>query len=168
MHLLEVLDGFIVVRAIVVQAQEVRRLAFNTAHEICDPCLALGIARTRWTDKLVALLLPKRNDLLEPEICGFLGGDASDFGFVEVENDAVFGVFDTFPVVTGELGHVVDHGTEGSTAFELRGCPGVPVAYGFQRTFECDFVHFCWDALVTGAVGVGPVPEETSLLDDHG
>ena len=56
---------------------------------------------------------------------------------------------------------------EGGTIFELGRCPGVPIAYGFEGAFEGDFFHCCWYALVAWTVGVGPVPEETSLLDDH-
>ena len=167
MHAFKVFDGLVVVRTVPMQTQKVRRVSLDASHEVVDPIDAIRIAGARRADELVTVLLAKRYDLLEPEVRGLLRRDVGSFGFVEVMDDGVARAVDAIPVVTGEFGQIVDHGTEWSAAFQLGRCPGVPVADGFHGTGEVDFVHFFWDSLMSRTVGVGPVPEEASLFDDH-
>lgn len=36
-----------------------------------------------------------------------------------------------------------------------------------QWSSKINLVHLLWDAFVAWAIGIGPVPKQTSLLDDH-
>ena len=69
-------------------------------------------------------------------------------------DDAVGGRLDGGPVGAGEVGGGVDHGAEWGAAFELRRCPGVPVAEGVEGAGEVDLVE-----LAGAVLGVGVVPE---------
>ena len=168
MHVLEILNRGIRIRAIVMQTQKVRRIGTDAIHKVVDPLLALGITAARRADELILLFPPQRDDLLEPDIGGLLGQNAIALRLVEVVDDLALAGADAVPVVAGELSHVVDHGAEGGAVVELGGGPGVPVAYGYEGAAEIDFVHGPGDAGVGGAVGVGPVPEEAALEVYHG
>lgn len=61
----------------------------------------------------------------------------------------------------------MDHRAEGGAAFEFGRGPGVPVADRGDGAGEVDFVHGPGNTCVARAVGVGPVPEEAALLDNH-
>lgn len=137
--------------------QIIRRVVRDTAHEILDPFLALGIARAGRADQLLPLMLAQREHLLAPDIGRVLGSDARAFRLVEEQDDGFLCVLDVLPVAAGELGFEMDHRTERGAAFELGRDPGVPVADGGDGAFEVDGVHGPGDAFVAGAVGVGPV-----------
>ena len=53
-------------------------------------------------------------------------------------------------------------------AFELGGCPGVPIADRGYRVGEFDDVHRPWDAGVASAARVDPVLKKAAFSDHRG
>ena len=82
-------------------------------------------------------------------------------------DDGLVAVEDILPVAARKLRFEMDHGPEGSSAMEFGRHPGVPVAYGGEWAVEVALVHSPWYAWVARTGGVGPVPEETALSDNH-
>ena len=161
-HGLQVCARRVPVGAVVVQAQEIGRIATHTVHEFGDPRLPGWIAGAGRTDEFLALVLAKREHAIEPEVRGMLGRDTSAFGLVEEVDDLLVARFDIVPVGAGELGFETDHGPEGEAVFELGGRPGVPVAEGGDGAVEVDSVEGPGDV-----GGVGVVPEEAAFLGWH-
>jgi hypothetical protein len=56
----------------------------------------------------------------------------------------------------------MDHRTKWGAAFQLWWDPGVPVRNRGDGSVEIDLVHLVWTV-----VGIGVVPKEAALLDDH-
>lgn len=166
-HHLDVLDRRLGVGTVVVHTQEIRRVIRDTVHEIVDPLLTLGIARARWTDEFLTLVLSQWEHLVTPDLGRMLRRDARAFRFVEKQDDMLFGIFDVLPIAARELGFEVNHGSERGATFQFGRDPGVPVADGGHGTFEIDVIHGPRDALIAWSIGIGPVPEKTSFIHDH-
>jgi hypothetical protein len=92
----------------------------------------------------------------------YLGADAICIRLIEIVDYGLIGVFYVCPILARELREEMDHGSERGTVLEFVGVPCVPVRDRVHGTFEIDFVHHLRTVL-----GVCPVPEKTSLLDDH-
>lgn len=103
-----------------------------------------------------------------PRLRRALRGDVVLVGLVEEMDDGLVAVEDVLPVATGELRLEVHHWAVRCPATELRWGPCVPIADGGHGAVEVALVHCPWDTRVAGTGGVGPVPEETALLDYHG
>ena len=95
-------------------------------------------------------------------LCCDLSADAICIRLIEIVDYGLIGVFYVRPILARELREEMDHGSEGGTVLEFVGVPRVPVGDRVHGTFEVDFVHHLRTVL-----GVCPVPEKTSLLDDH-
>ena len=158
MHILDLSNRGVAVCPVVVHSEIIWRIAGDFVHEIRDPGVAGVIARTGGADELVALT-PKWHDLAEPGICGLLGRYPIALGLVEIMDDAVMRLLDSCPVAARQLSGVVDHRTKRGAAFELWGCPGVPVTDGPYGTVEVDMIQ-----LAGTIVGVGPIPEQASFV----
>ena len=100
--------------------------------------------------------------MVVPLFGGCCGADACALGLIEEVDDGFLGVFDVGPVLAGELGLEMNHWAERGAVLEFGGVPGVPVGDGVYGAFEVYFVHHLGTVF-----GVGPVPEETALFDDH-
>ena len=74
-------------------------------------------------------------------------------------DDAVLRPLYSCPIVARELPSIMNHGAERSASFELRGCPGIPIADGVYGPVKVDLVQ-----LAGAVVGVGVVPEQASFL----
>ena len=103
-----------------------------------------------------------------PSLRRALRRDVVLVGLVEEVDDGLVGVEDVLPVAAGELRFKVDHGTVGCSAVEFGRDPGIPIADGREGAVEVALVHGPRYAWVARARAVGPIPEETALLDDHG
>ena len=157
MHILNEINRSLRFGAIEMQAQVIRRVVRDTVHEVVNPCLTLCIARAARAYEFLAFVLSKRQHLRAPNVCGVLGADACAFGLVEEEDDLLVGGFDPLPVIPGELGLEMDHGSKRSAASKLGWSPGVPVADGGDGTFEIHVIHGPRDTFVAWPIGVGPV-----------
>ena len=74
----------------------------------------------------------------------------------------LIGVFYVCRILARELREEMDHGPERGTVLEFVWVPRVPVRDRVHGAFKVDFVHHLRTVL-----GVCPVPEKTSLLDDY-
>ena len=167
MHVLQVLDARVAVGTVVVESEVIGRIGRDAMHKVLQPLLTILIIRHGRTDEFLPPLLSQRDHLIVPGLRGALRGDAVLVRLVEVVDDVFLGVEDVLPVRARELGFEVDHGAEGGAAFEFGRDPGVPVGDGGEGAVEVALVHGPGDAGVAGAGAVGPIPEETTLFDNH-
>ena len=167
-HGLEVRDAGVGVGAVVMEADEIRRVGRDEGHELFEPALTILIIRDGRTNKFLPVVLTQWHHLVEPGFCGALRGDVIFIGLVEEVDDGFGAGEDVGPVLARELGFEVDHGAEGGAVVQFGRDPGVPVADGGEGAVEVGLVHGPGDARVAGAGAVGPVPEEAALFDDHG
>ena len=157
MHSLNEFNRTFGFRAVEMQAQVIRRVVRDAVHEVVNPRLALCVACAAGAYEFLAFVLSQRQHLCAPDLGGVLGADACAFGLVEEEDDFFVGGLDSLPVITGELGLEVDHGSERGAALELGWNPGVPIAHGGDWTFEIYGVHGPGDTFMAWSIGVGPV-----------
>lgn len=166
-HVLDEGNGVGGFGAVVVEAEEVGRVALDEGEEFVDPVLAVLVVGAAGADELFAVLATQGEHLVVPVLLGFFGADAVAFGLVEEVHDVALAVEDVLPVLALELGFQVHHWAVRGTALEFGRYPCVPVADGFHGAFEVHGVHGPGDTGVARTGGVGPVPEKTALANDH-
>jgi hypothetical protein len=181
-HVFNVFLGFVAGRAVPMDAEIVRRRILDQVHPVSNPLLAVRIRSAGWRNEFLVALIPEvRNDLvalsvlcsansdhsstylLVPVVSRLLGANAVPLWLIEEVNDRLVGIQDKLPLIAVQLTLQVDHRTKWGAAFQLRWDPGVPIRNGGDRSIKIDLVHLLW----TG-VGIGVVPKEAALLDDHG